>query len=351
MTRTWWLAVPLVLACSQDYAITDAGFAVGVPNVPAVGPDTIVDRIVQVTEPEVDVLFVVDNSGSMVDEQQRLADNFPRFMDYFVDAGVDYHIGVVSTDTEHPDHTGRLQSTGGFRWIDLDTPDPASAFSSLALLGSHGSQNERGRRAAWLALTNPLVEGANAGFYRHAARLQIIVVSDADDGSRDKPTRSEFIQFLGTLKADAEMVDFSAVIGVGGELCADARMGAEYAIVSQALDGFIGNICRADWSADLDELGLRGSGLRREFTLTEVPDRQSIEVWVEDETYLYEGVDADLLYEGFEMAELCSGTTCFAWDYDAVRNEIVLQDFVPVSGAEVVIRYDTLSSSGPNLGF
>src|SRR5262245_37249544 len=46
-----------------------------------------------------DILFVVDNSGSMADEQQRLADNFDKFINQIAGAG-DYQIGIVSTDLE-----------------------------------------------------------------------------------------------------------------------------------------------------------------------------------------------------------------------------------------------------------
>src|SRR5688572_15430483 len=44
-----------------------------------------------------DILFVVDNSGSMADEQERLASNFDAFIREIAGAG-DYQIGVVSTD-------------------------------------------------------------------------------------------------------------------------------------------------------------------------------------------------------------------------------------------------------------
>ena len=42
-----------------------------------------VDRIVQVTVPKVDVLWCVDNSSSMEDEQSALVQAFPVFADWF----------------------------------------------------------------------------------------------------------------------------------------------------------------------------------------------------------------------------------------------------------------------------
>src|SRR5687768_11631596 len=55
------------------------------------------DHITQVTTPVVDALFVVDNSCSMDVEQANLAANFPPFLGWFVDSGLDFHIGVTST--------------------------------------------------------------------------------------------------------------------------------------------------------------------------------------------------------------------------------------------------------------
>ncbi|MGH1340634.1 MAG: hypothetical protein ACRBN8_03710 [Nannocystales bacterium] len=58
---------------------------------------------------KVDFLFVVDNSGSMSDEQQTLAASFPAFMETIQSeiAAMDYHLMVVSTDGS------MIQSSGG----------------------------------------------------------------------------------------------------------------------------------------------------------------------------------------------------------------------------------------------
>jgi hypothetical protein len=47
----------------------------------------------------VDVLFVMDNSGSMAEEQQSVVDSFSTFLEGFTAERIDYHIGIVSTDS------------------------------------------------------------------------------------------------------------------------------------------------------------------------------------------------------------------------------------------------------------
>ena len=84
----------------------------------------------------IDVLFVIDNSLSMAEEQQTLIENFPKMIEALTPAdGIvpDLHIGVVSTDVgvgmhgaRHCDATGdegRLQNRR--RRVDCNAPsDP-----------------------------------------------------------------------------------------------------------------------------------------------------------------------------------------------------------------------------------
>jgi hypothetical protein len=51
---------------------------------------------------EVDILFVMDNSGSMGEEQGILAANLPALLDVLDDAEVDWRIGVTTTDNGNP---------------------------------------------------------------------------------------------------------------------------------------------------------------------------------------------------------------------------------------------------------
>ena len=56
----------------------------------------------------VDLLLVVDNSCSMIEEQEKLATNFESFIQYFSDAQVDWQLGVVTTDVEQEQFSGHL---------------------------------------------------------------------------------------------------------------------------------------------------------------------------------------------------------------------------------------------------
>ncbi len=65
----------------------------------------------------VDILFVIDNSGSMADEQEILAANFGRFVDMLEAPGVqaNYRIGVTTTDNGNPWCAGTTPEGGALR--------------------------------------------------------------------------------------------------------------------------------------------------------------------------------------------------------------------------------------------
>ena len=60
---------------------------------------TIIEEIFeQSPTPKVDVLWVVDNTGSMVQEQQMLADGMHRFVAALNHENINWHAGIVTTD-------------------------------------------------------------------------------------------------------------------------------------------------------------------------------------------------------------------------------------------------------------
>lgn len=348
MRYTPWLIFGLLMSgCETDFGISENKNAVGVANPPSVDTPVKTDVITQVTTPKVDILWVIDDSCSMSEEQAKLATNFDAFMNFFVDSGLDWHIGVVSTDTEASDQNGRLQGAAGYRYINTDTPSPVQTFAAMATLGINGAIDERGRRGAWKALTEPRLSGYNSGFYREEASLHVITITDEDDASGNQPTRNEFIQFLLSLKQDPEMVTYSSIVGpVGG--CATADPGTEYLAVTNAVGGIKESICEDDWVPVLEALGIQAAGLRREYFLSEMPVPGTLDVWVVDGDYVYDGVNAADLEGGADIVDLCEQDICFTYDYDQTRNSILMSDFVPGPLAEVNIRYELLSGYKPD---
>ena len=163
----------------------------------------------------IDILFLVDDSGSMAQEQQALAQNFVKFIDVLksIEGGLpNVHIGVISSNVgtapvgndpkcEGQGDNGVMQVpdacpdlTDGKNFIiDVATSedDPSQRdfnytgnledqFSCMAQLGIGGCGFEQHFESMKRALDdNP----ANAGFLREDAFLAVIILADEDDCS------------------------------------------------------------------------------------------------------------------------------------------------------------------------
>ena len=75
-----------------------------------------------------DVLFVVDNSGSMNIFQQELGNQMNTFMSVFDNSGSDYHLAVITTDE------ARFVQYDGYSWIDQTHSDPVLWMQTGAAL-------------------------------------------------------------------------------------------------------------------------------------------------------------------------------------------------------------------------
>ena len=254
------------------------------------------DHFVQQGQGKVDVLFVVDNSGSLMEEQASLAQNFAAFLSGAQQRQVDYHLGVTTTGIE-PSPSGWSRCPGGAdggeagrlfpvdgsspRVITPRTPGAAQVFANNVSVGvCHW--NEKGLEAARRALGTPLVDSAddpgtplpgdgNLGFLRPDARLAVVFVSDEDDGSAGSVDSYE--TFLRAVKAnDPTLLAVSAIVGPQGLSCPTATTpGVRYIDLARRTGGLVESICTQDWARSLENIAIGVFSPRRRFPLSQVP--------------------------------------------------------------------------------
>jgi hypothetical protein len=259
------------------------------------------DVFYQVDAGEVDVLLVVDNSGSMQPYQDLLSENFNAFLTYFIEGNVDYHIGVVTTSMEPPAYFAGSGCTQddidavplgghlkGGTWITPETDDGDALFRELVEVGTCGSGYEMGLESAYAALTSPLIDDENEGFIREDAYLSVIFVSDEQDASpwpvddyvngfRDVKGQRDRDSFNASALVVADLEDCST-----RQVASGAHPGTRYLDVATQTDGVVGNICADDFGVIVEELSLASSRLTDTFYLNEDPDPTSIVVGVDD---------------------------------------------------------------------
>jgi hypothetical protein len=153
----------------------------------------------------VDLLFVIDDSISMDDEQAGLIAAFPEFITAMQTELADadgYHIGVVTTDVYAGDmtcgqergtlvtHTGGTASSNaqcdpyssGKRFM-TEQDDLDARFACAAQVGTMGDPDERPVETMLAALSpgQLAVGGCNEGFLRDDALLVVVIITDEED--------------------------------------------------------------------------------------------------------------------------------------------------------------------------
>jgi hypothetical protein len=179
---------------------------------------------------DIDILFVIDNSRSMREEQDQLRANFPEFINVLnqIEGGLpNVHLGVVSSDmgtlnvNTGDSACGGLGDQGnlvkgtvttptncnvnGLYISDVLDPSPpgtnriqnytgslADAFSCTAALGDGGCGFEQHLEAMKAALSPSDGMGGstntvNSGFIRRNAYLAVVFLADEDDCSASNP--------------------------------------------------------------------------------------------------------------------------------------------------------------------
>lgn len=258
------------------------------------------DVFLQDPPEKVDILLVVDNSASMQPYQEELGQNFAGFIQFFLEADVAYHIAVTSTTLAPGLPVGSFDCTtedvlelvedgeiAGPLILAPGTPNAEQKFAELVDVGTCGSGAEMGLHASWVALTDRVLDGTNAGFLREDAALSIIYVSDEQDASPEPVW--VYVNELRAIKAmtGRDAVTLSALVALTPAYCPDdlapAVPGTRYVEAAEETGGIVADICTEDFGDIVQELGLNASRLQDTFWLSEWPETESIEVTIGEE--------------------------------------------------------------------
>jgi hypothetical protein len=312
------------------FAAQQAGVAVSVVTPLEGAGDTQgrnVDSVALPATPKADVLLVVDDSGTMTDKQQQLANNFTSFIQYALSASVDFQLGITTTDMTATNRRGRLVP-GNPTIFRPNTPNLEQSFGYRVVnLGVGGSGVEESLAPALAALTPPLLTAENAGLVRADATLGIVSVSDADDQS-PLPV-SYYVSLLGNLKRPGE-VTFSAIAPLQATSplagCAYDGTGPATRTLQAvgALGGVAQEVCVSSWTAPLVNVGQPAFGYRSSFPLAATPAAPAT---------------VEVRLNGVVVPEFTAGTTR-VWRYDPVANAIAFEPlYVPAPGANLTMTY------------
>jgi hypothetical protein len=306
----------------------------------------------QPEKPVVDVLWSIDNSGSMSEEQTGLAGNVPIFTNYAASLQADFHIGVTTSeinDTYTAD-TGACRGNvapgwlyycpGTPKWVEPTTPNLASVLGNNLRPGTCCSDSQEAvLEAAKLVFTEPNLSdpGINGGFYRQQARLVTIFVSDEIEQS-DSPV-AFYVDFFRQLKGARNKDQFSATIITGlstgtnprPQACSSSNGDAEdgsrlFDFWQQVGNGLALSICDSNWGQTLNKLALDSFFAQVSFPLSRPADAGTIKVTLNGANIPRDTNNSEI-----------------GWTYDPATNTV---DFgkktVPTKGSRIEVTYNAV---------
>ncbi len=275
----------------------------------------------------VDILWLIDDSGSMTNERATLVGNFARFVQELLLLQVDFQMGVTSLVFADG---GKIR--GATKIIRNSTSDPRAVFEANTTFPDSRSRWEQGLRMAQFGLTAPNIApgGDNEGLVRPDAALAIIAVTNEDDssfGNTDYYARV-FKSLKG--KGNENLVSFSVIGGTLPNGCVSpgesglygslADPAFRYAEVATKTGGIVGSICDASFEQTLLRIAQAINTLKRVFPLTLQPVTTSVLVTVNGVAVPQDPVNG--------------------WQYRPDTNSVVfLGNYVPPPGATVRLTY------------
>ncbi len=259
-------------------------------------------------DPPSDIMFVVDQSCSMDDDQTRLNNNFSYNISNLNTYTSDWQI-IVGNNSGGCNNAGTVltASTAGYE----------NAFEQAVRSGTDRNVNDPEALliTAYNGVNNTDAGECNSGFLREDALLHVILVSDEPEQSGNWSSYTEGI----INKKDPLDISKTKISAIAGDIpsgCGSAEPGTGYWEASGYTGGLFLSICETDWSAYMEDLA-EASIIHDTFELSGDP-------WVDSITVYIDGVEVDPS----------------AWEYDATTNSIVITDTSMVSEGGSIVTVD-----------
>ncbi len=283
---------------------------------------------------KVDILFVIDNSDSMLSKQNKLLSEVDDFFMALKNTGLDFRIASVTTDMrKNLSYPAYLKAQGRIvgepKVIDQNSENYELALEKMIQLGNDGSSVEQGLAAMRMALSPEMLSGENQNFLREDAMLALIFLSDEDDMSSGEV--EEYMNFLNDLKPNFEsgnsawVANFLGVTDLNSECLSNpeynfADPGLRYMELVTASEGESFSICKASLSEGLTNVRKRIMSYLTDFVLAYEVYEESIEVRVDGEVILNDKQNG--------------------WSFEASRNTLRFHGTaIPSLNSEIIIFY------------
>lgn len=238
---------------------------------------------------KVDILFVVDNSKSMLQYQQRLSSQMQNMISQLNALKMDYRVAVttstMSTDTNNYPVTRSLVGSPVYL-----TSSNIHLLTDRIIVGESGSDLERSLDAMRFVTSSSYLNSIGSDFIRSDALLSVIFISDERDQSSEfgNPNSNDFINYLNTRKPDfatggkAWLVNYIGILTnqscdiLGGSV----SVGIQFINLVTASNGVKSSICNVDLTGAVSNIKARIIDQITSYYFNSAPNKSTISVTV-----------------------------------------------------------------------
>jgi len=358
----------LLTLISLIFVLVISGCGQGSPSFSIVpGGDTFKQNAASFNN-QLDILWVVDNSGSMGPLQTNMVNNFNSFIQSFETKGYDYRMAVTTTDAFLADSKLNGYNSAYANWslfrdgangqhsgvfiITPSTPNLNNTFVTNATQGANGDGDER----AFSSLRQSMNDVRNPAFLRSTSYFAIIILSDEDDFSSEQrvdgswtlqtnnpnyvpdhdysyanldtvASYENYLDGLTTSTGATRRWNVSAIT-VMDNTCLQNHVnqspstviGQRYMQMANDTQGILGSVCDTSYSTSLNNIASQIATLSTQFFLNEIPQVNTIVVVVNGATVPQSSTNG--------------------WSYNSAANSVQFHGTaIPAQGATINVSF------------
>ncbi len=297
-------------------------------------PDSTDVFTVPFSRPRSDVLFVVDDSASMVDKRDALATALTSSFPSFLMQALDLRFGVITTDLTSAGRARLRRTSTGAKWVATSTPNASVELRALLNVGTTGD-TESCLEPANLALSDEYRSSTtyNSSFLRQLSHLAVVCVTDANEQSPN-PIAYDLLRL--SMVNDPQRPEATSYSVIGPFLpsapapCVydDPNVNGKHDAALTEFGGAREEICTTNWPVTVSNIIERAVFTpRRQFTLRRRVDATSPNLRVE--------------INGVTVPAVSGGQT--NWTFDVAKNQLVFsKPSAPPSGVDINVSYKSL---------
>lgn len=247
---------------------------------------------------KLDIVWIIDNSNSMSDEQSALGTNFSAFINEFITKDVDFKMAITTTDTSSSSKKGQMVSGSDTKLTSAKAKANETQFKSdfrnLVKVGVNGSGYEKGLEAS-----EGFMQKYASSFLRPDAYLAVVILSDEEDQSAKSV--AYYTDNLKSFKNEAGLVKVYSIVDVNktNRGSGISTGGDRYIDASVKTAGVVSDI-RDDFYQSLSAMGDSIINLLDSFALAHDPVPGSLKVYVNgelDNNYTFDATSRSIKFD------------------------------------------------------